>query len=133
MGIPEELKQVQLEKKGAERSLWQRKWEHERGYNSGSEIGKLTEQIEALKVKEQGLVDKWNADKLQLTGQKLQKELRQTRRKARREFAQGSTKAHPERSTTKPPPRRASGGTTGRYVTKRRAAPRPRPRQQRRR
>ena len=54
MGIPEELKQIEAERKGVEGELWQRQWEFDKGYNTGEKIGGLAERVEGLKVKEQG-------------------------------------------------------------------------------
>lgn len=117
MGIPEELKQIEAERKGVEGELWQRQWEFDKGYNSGEQIGGLAERVEGLKVKEQGLVDKWNAQQLQLTEQKIKSELAADKRARKKAFAQGG---HPEGYTTRSPPRRVQAGTTKRYAPKRR-------------
>jgi len=116
MGIPEELKQIEAERKGVEGELWQRQWEFDKGYNTGEKIGGLAERVEGLKVKEQGLVDKWNASQLQLTEQKIQSELSADKRRAKKAYAQGR---HPEAYTTRSPPRRVTAGTTKRYAPRR--------------
>ena len=116
MGIPEELKRIEVERKGVEGELSQRQWEYDKGYNSGEQIGGLTERVEGLKVKEQGLVDTWNAEQLQLTDQKIQSELSADKRRAKKAYAQGG---HPEGYTMRSPPKRASAGTTKRYAPRR--------------
>ena len=114
MGIPEELKQIEAERKGVEGQLWQRQWEFDRGYNSGEQIGGLTERVEGLKVKEQGLVDKWNAEQLQLTEQKIQRGLSADKHRAKK-----ASRGHPEGYPTRSPPRRVTAGTTKRYAPRR--------------
>ena len=88
MGIPEELKQVGIERRSMETEVWdkQHKYDYERKYGRKrhthsveafnaaygdmnkihNRIQHLKEQIEANKVREQGLIDKWNAEKMQL-------------------------------------------------------------------
>jgi len=96
-------------------------------------IAQLNRDIEANKVREQGLIDKWNAEKMQLADQNLRKELaieqgklKTAERKAK---ARGGHPEHGLSATYRPPPRRAKSGVRSRYAApKRRSASRPRPR-----
>ena len=96
------------------------------------EIGVL---LEASQVREQGLVDKWNAQKIRLANETLQKQLSLEQAGLKREQKREQKKAqasggHPEYGlgggTYRPPPRRAKSGVRSRYAaTKRRSTPRP--------
>ena len=101
-------------------------------------MDQLNRDIEANKVREHGLVEQWNAEKMELADQSLRKELASEHAKLaiaertaeRKAQAKGG---HPEYGlgggTYRPPPRRAKSGVRSRYAApKRRSAPRPKPR-----
>ena len=138
MGIPEELKQVAIDRRSMEQEVWskQHKYDYERKYGRKrhthsveafnwayqdmakihNRIQELKQNIEENKVREQGLVDRWNAEKIAL-------EVRLERKRQ----ARGG---HPEAGlspTYKPPARRSKSGARSRYQPpKRRSTPRPR-------
>ena len=101
-------------------------------------VTELNRDIEANKVREHGLIEQWNAEKMQLADQSLRKELASEHAKlaATERIAERKAQAkggHPEYGlgggTYRPPPRRAKSGVRSRYqAPKRRSAPRPRPR-----
>ena len=96
-------------------------------------INQLKIDIEASKVREQGLIDKWNAEKMELADASLRKELATEEAKLHRAERKAQARGgHPEYGlsvTYRPPARRAKSGVRSRYAApKRRSAPRPRPR-----
>lgn len=170
MGIPEQLKEIAIQRRSMESEKWQkerlykdmerckgsprtcgvgiwRAWttaeregtmdefykSHKHIGDTRNRITQLGKDIEANKVREQGLIDQWNAEKMQLADQKLRKELaiEQGKLKTAERKAQARG-GHPEyglSATYRPPPRRAKSGVRSRYqAPKRRSTPRPRPR-----
>lgn len=170
MGIPEQLKEIAIQRRSMESEKWQkerlykdmerckgspqacgvgiwREWttaeregtmdefykSHKHIGDTRNRITQLGKDIEANKVREQGLIDQWNAEKMQLADQKLRKELaiEQGKLKTAERKAQARG-GHPEyglSATYRPPPRRAKSGVRSRYAApKRRSASRPRPR-----
>ena len=92
------------------------------------EIGVL---LEASKVREQGLIDKWNTEKHTKADAVLRKELAREQAGLKREQRKAQARGgHPEyglSATFRPPPRRAKSGVQSRYAApKRRSTPRPR-------
>ena len=155
MGIPEELKQVAIDRRSMEQEVWtkQHKYDYERKYGRKrhnhsveafnraygdmakihNRIQELKQNIEDNKVREQGLIEQWNAEKMQLADQKLRKELAIEQGKLktaeRKAQARGGHPEHGLSATYRPPPRRAKSGVRSRYqAPKRRSTPRPRPR-----